>query len=142
MNAERLERKLQWYQITGYMAEEGRPVVAFVQATSRKKVLRYHGGKRRQRSTETSRVIWFPTDQKEVQLLGRRLKPERLRTETDAIIQVIPVTRYFCECGKVHVSEYPYPSLWCSCGKKAFAAREGTAAYNVEGNEVRGGIKT
>lgn len=120
MNAQKLQTKLQWWKITGHSVDDkALPVVAFVEATSRKKVLRYHGGQRKQTLANGNVMVLFTTDQTEVELLGKKLKPERLKAESDAIIAVMPATRYLCECGREHVSEHPYPSVWCSCGKKA-----------------------
>lgn len=118
MNAQKLQRRLQWYQITGHSVDDmERSVVAFVQATSRRKVLRYHGGRRKELFPGGTVIVEFPTEQGAVQLLGKRLKPERLQAASDSIVEVIPVTRYRCECGEERVSEYPYPSMWCGCGK-------------------------
>lgn len=119
-----IEQKLQWFKITGQsVGEKQIPVVAFVEATSREKVLKYHGGRRKEVFPNGKLVVQFPTRPEQVQVLGKTLVPDRLQTDPEAIVAVIPVTRYQCECGKVHVSEYPYPSMWCSCGKKAFPVR-------------------
>lgn len=117
MKAEKLNRRLQWYKITGHVANDAKHhVIAYVEATSKLQVLRYHGGTRKQ--TQTGIIIQFPINKNEVELLGKRLEPENIEATKDTLVEVVPVHRYSCPCGQTHVSEHPYPYVWCSCGRK------------------------
>ena len=90
-------------------------IVAYVEATSKNTVLRYHGGKQQ---AYMGTIVEFPTKKCDVLVVGRKLQDSQIDEGQDAIVEVIPVSRYHCDCGKEHVSERPYPSVWCSCGKK------------------------
>jgi len=123
LKPEKLSRRLKWYQITGRFVDDAtQHVVAYVEATSPTKVLRYHGGRRTQR--DTGIVIEFPTEKRDVKVLGKKFSTDKTSNDPGATLQVIPVTRYRCECGKVHLSEYPYSSMWCQCGKKALPVKQ------------------
>ncbi|KPV43491.1 hypothetical protein AN477_11760 [Alicyclobacillus ferrooxydans] len=127
LKAPRVEEKLRWYKITGQCLDQRSvPVIAFVEATSLGKVLRYHGGRRRHITGPNGDIeVQFAKDKQAVQLLGKRLKPERIQPDDpSSIIQVIPATRYRCSCGKELVSDYSYPSMWCSCGLKAYPVQD------------------
>lgn len=122
-------RALKWYKIVGYptsnhIIDVNTPFIRFIESASPHNVLKYHGGKRRcEIATGKVATIQFPTQGKDVQLLSH-WNPEQVSDRVDinpyAIVKVIPVTKYRCECGQERVSEHPYPSMWCSCGKKAF----------------------
>ncbi|QSO45817.1 hypothetical protein [Alicyclobacillus mengziensis] len=122
METQKIESKLKWYKISGYAVDNRSiAIVAFVEATSRRKVLKYHGGRRRHHGPDGHVVVQFPTNKNDIQLLGKHWSPDRItELNHEAIIEIVPVTRYVCECGLEHVSEFPYRSVWCSCGKKAF----------------------
>lgn len=122
MNQQKLRRRLQWYQICGTRIDNHLPVITFVEATSRQAVLKYHGGCQKQSAFGNLFFVQFPTDKQNVRALGKYLNIdiERLyAAEPDVIIKVIPITRYRCSCGKEHISEHPYPGVWCSCGQRA-----------------------
>lgn len=117
VKVEKLNRRLQWFKMTGHFLNGMEcEVIAYVEATSKNKVLRYHGGKQ---EVYTGTIVEFPTERCEVQVVGRQLQDNQIDEEQDAIVEVIiPASRYHCDCGKEYVSEHPYPSVWCSCGKK------------------------
>lgn len=122
MGSDKLKQKLRWYKMVGFCAEQKEtPVVAFVEASSRKKVVKYHGGRRKHTSPQGDVLVDFPTAEKDIQILSKKWTPSQTAELVPAaIVEVIPVTHYRCECGKEHLSEFPYPSMWCTCGGKAW----------------------
>jgi hypothetical protein len=131
MNEQKLRRRLQWYQICGTRVDNNLPVVALVEATSRQAVLKYFGGRRQQSRLGERFLIQFPADTKDVQPLGKYLKAECVYTASGVVIEVIPATRYQCSCGKEHISEHPYPGVWCSCGQRVLPTATTPTEYSA-----------
>ena len=113
-----------WFMIKGYVdprKDSDRPFVRFVESESARNVIKYHGGMRGQTKQDGERVvIQFPNRESEVQRLWN-WDPDRAIDMAGASedVTIVPATRYKCECGREHTSEYPYPSVWCQCGRKA-----------------------
>lgn len=125
-------KPLQWYRLRGYSVQaDGQTVdcafVFIVESQSKHNVLKYYGGRRKFKTPDGKQtMVYFPRHEHEIELMKGDYQPtpESLLgpqyISKNLVTRVIPATRYLCSCGKEHISEYPYPSMWCSCGKKAF----------------------
>ena len=118
------QQLFKWYRIVGH-PQDGRNTdfVYYVESASPRNVIKYYG-KWRKCETENGRIIvQFPFHENGVQLMPPTWTPEQaepIDSSVTTVLKVIPATRYVCECGKEHASEFPYPSMWCSCGRKAY----------------------
>jgi len=123
-------KQYHWYRMIGHttdptLAGANSQFVYFVEAASPHTVLKYYGGKRKWQDGEGgTHIIQFPTREKDVMAMPKSGIPTEfpMAEATESISRIIPATRYHCACGKVHISEYPFKSMWCTCGKKAFPA--------------------
>ncbi len=117
-------KPFRWYKIVGHPIDgHSADFIYFVESAMPSNVIKYYG-KRRKCDTESgTMVVQFPIHEKDVQLMQASWTPEQIGEpvtgNVETFVKVLPATRYICECGKEHVSEFPYPSMWCSCGKKA-----------------------
>lgn len=118
-----------WYLLSGITETTGNgPTVGsaihfVVESASAKDVLKHYGGTRTFHFPDGQSLrIHFPEKVSEVAPLTKTRKWEWNREQGEEIPAtfVIPVTRYVCTCGRVHESEYPYPSVWCACGNKVY----------------------
>lgn len=125
-------KTFKWFMIVGYptKAEDGQekiPFICCIQSESPRNVLKYHGGKQRCEDMAGNMVtVQFPTKERHVQLLPNWQPENAFEPEANQIgvVRVIPVTKYRCECGEERFSEYPYRSMWCSCGQKAYPIQD------------------
>lgn len=125
-------KPMQWYRLRGYsVGQDGQTVdtlfISIVEAQSKHNVLKYYGGRRKCKTPDgTQDFVNFPRHEHEIERMPLDYKPtQELLTgphyvSKNLVVQVKPATRYLCSCGKQHISEYPYPSMWCSCGQKAY----------------------
>lgn len=125
-------KTLQWYRLRGYSLQtDGQTVdcvfVFIVESQSKHNVIKYHGGRRKCPTPDGKQaIVYFPRHEHEIERMPREyhVTPESLSgpqyVSKNLVIRVIPATRYLCSCGQEHISEYPYPAMWCSCGNKAF----------------------
>jgi hypothetical protein len=126
-------KSFKWFRIVGHPADEkvnpGFTFVYYVEALKPQHVVKYYGGKRKYDDAKNGLQLlvqfsgrfqdvlpmpatWNPWEQ------SRELQEGQGTIKT--ITKIIPATRYQCDCGEVRLSEFPYPSMWCSCGHKAF----------------------
>ncbi|RIV17213.1 hypothetical protein D2Q93_15710 [Alicyclobacillaceae bacterium I2511] len=114
-----------WYLLSGLAQAIGKfPVVEFaiqfvVESSSVKEVLKNYGGTRTYRFPDGQHLrIQFPDHAAGITATAG----DWFTAQSDTLpaTYVLPVTRYVCSCGQVHESEYPYPSMWCTCGQKAY----------------------
>ncbi|SDW65254.1 hypothetical protein SAMN04489725_11063 [Alicyclobacillus hesperidum] len=118
------KQHLRWWDISG-QSESDTIFVHIVEATSRKKVIRRFGGTKQCKDFDGTTVsVTFPRDQGQIRVHANDWFPGTLThlyvPDTRTIVELIRAPRYKCECGEVHISEGKYPSVWCSCGKKAY----------------------
>lgn len=118
------KQRLRWWDISG-QSESGTSFVYIVEATSRRKVIRRFGGTKQCKAFDGTTVsVTFPSDQGQIRIHVNDWSPGTLThlyvPESKTIVQVIRAPRYACECGEILISEDRYPSMWCSCGKKAY----------------------
>ncbi|MCL6445306.1 MAG: hypothetical protein K6T83_17920 [Alicyclobacillus sp.] len=135
------EKLYRWYRIEGISSAEStrmeRPFrfVYYIESESKKHVLRRFGGERHVVGPDGSRMkAIFPRVEAMVRAMPAHWQPDEreLESATDLVTAVIPVTRYTCVCGRVHFSEYPYPSMWCKCGQKAFPDTKGIREAKIQ----------
>ncbi|QSO45494.1 hypothetical protein [Alicyclobacillus mengziensis] len=118
------QQPFRWYRIVG-RSQDGRSLdfVYYVESSSPHNVIKYYG-KRRKCETENGRItVQFPSHENAVQVMPSTWVPELaepIDSSVTMVLKVIPATHYVCECGKEHASEFPYPSMWCRCGRKAY----------------------
>ncbi|WP_072875170.1 hypothetical protein [Alicyclobacillus tolerans] len=122
------DKRLRWWDISG-QSESGTTFIYIVEATSRKKVIRRFGGTKQCKDFDGTTVsVTFPRDQGQIRVHANDWFPGTLThlyvPDTRTIVEVIRAPRYICECGQVHISDMPYPSMWCSCGKKAYPIKD------------------
>ncbi|QSO50149.1 hypothetical protein JZ785_14340 [Alicyclobacillus curvatus] len=122
------KQRLRWWDISGQF-ESGTTFVYIVEATSRKKVIRRFGGTRECKDFDGITVtVTFPREPGQLRVHANNWSPGTLThlylPDEKTIVQVIRAPRYECECGQIHISEGTYPSVWCSCGKKAYPVVE------------------
>jgi hypothetical protein len=132
------ENRLRWWEIIGN-SDSGTKFIHMVEATSRRKVIRHFGGVRQCKDLDGTIVpVTFPGRQGQVQVRSKKWSPGTLThlfvPDANTIVQVIRAPRYQCECGEIHISEGKYPSVWCSCGKKAFPIPEKTRKVRPDGH--------
>jgi hypothetical protein len=97
-----------------------------VEAASKHNVIKLYGGRQVYVADghPTKTQVFFPTKEQDIEVMPEPWTP----TATDGavnmpgvVVKVVPATRYECaHCGVVRHSEYPYPSMWCSCSHKAY----------------------
>lgn len=109
-----------WYRLVGRTPQN--EFCYYVEAESPHTVIKLHGGKRKILDTKGTLVMAeFPTREKDVSVMPAHFLPTEVTAEhINPVTRIFPATRYTCTCGKIHVSEYPYKSMWCTCGQKAF----------------------
>ncbi|MCF8564571.1 hypothetical protein LLE49_07410 [Alicyclobacillus tolerans] len=122
------EKRLRWWDISG-QSESGTTFIHIVEATSRKKVIRRIKRIKQCKDFDGNIVpVTFPHDQGQIRIHSNKWSPGTLThlyiPDTKTIVQVIRAQRYQCECGQIHISDIPFPSMWCSCGKKAYPIQE------------------
>ncbi|MCF8563818.1 hypothetical protein LLE49_03570 [Alicyclobacillus tolerans] len=131
MNIERLR----WWEITGYSyldkehQHTDSTFIFFVEALSRNKAAQKMKGVQHCEDHHHRRVaVYFPEGKGKIRVHARNWSPKSMdvtRIENEStVVRIIPAVRYVCECGEVRVSERRYPSMWCSCGKKAYPAEK------------------
>lgn len=130
--------RLRWWEIIGH-SESGTTFVHMVEATSRRKVIRHFGGLKHCKDFDGTTVsVTFPGDPGQIQVRSKKWSPGTLThlfvPDAKTIVQVIRAPRYACECGQIHISEGKYPSLWCSCGKRAYPIQEKAQKIRHEGH--------
>lgn len=139
------EKKFQWFQITGYstLHAEGEANLQFryfIEAESPHEIVKWYGGRHKCVSNEGQMVIAnFPSKESAIVRMPTtwrpaEVSPQQYKADNAVIERIIPATRYHCQCGKIHISTRPYPSMWCSCGRKAFPARPQTEIAH-QGNQ-------
>ncbi|QSO48522.1 hypothetical protein [Alicyclobacillus mengziensis] len=117
-------QRLRWWEIIG-RSDSGTTFVHMIEATSRRKVIRHFGGVRQCKDFDGTIVpVTFSRHQGEIQVRSKKWSPGTLThlfvPDAKTIVQVIRAPRYKCECGEIHISEDKYPSIWCTCGKRAY----------------------
>lgn len=122
------ENRLRWWEISA-QSVSGTTFIYIIEATSRRKVSRRIKGIKHCKDFDgITTSVTFPLDQGQIRVRSKKWSPGILThlfiPETRTIVQVIRAPRYECECGRVHISDLPYPSMWCSCGKKAYPIQE------------------
>jgi hypothetical protein len=104
--------------------------VYFVEALNPQHVVKYYGGKRKYEDEKNGLrlLVQFPGRHQDVMMMPMSWDPNGMMNEPsdeqNTITKIIPATRYQCDCGEVRLSDFPYPSMWCSCGHKAFPLQE------------------
>lgn len=136
------EKRLRWWEISA-QSESGTRFIHIVEATSRRKVIRRIKGIKQCRAFDGSIIpVTFTHDQGQIRVRANKWSPGTLThlyvPDTRTIFQVIRAPRYQCDCGQVHISELPYPSMWCSCGKKAYPTQDAPqkSKLTVHGDEL------
>lgn len=136
------EKRLRWWDIQG-QSESGTTFIHIVEATSRRKVLRRIRGIKQCKDFDGSLVpVTFSLDQGQIRVHSNNWSPGTLThlfvPESRTIVQIIRARRYVCECGQTHISDLPYPSMWCSCGKKVYPTQETaqTIRHNTQREEL------
>ncbi len=124
------EKRLRWWDISGE-SESGTTFIYVIEATSRRKVVRRIKGIKQCKDFDGSIVpVTFPHEEGQIRVHANNWSPGTLThlfiPDTRTIVQVIRALRYQCQCGQVHISDLPYPSMWCSCGKKVYPIQETT----------------
>lgn len=132
------EKRLRWWEIIG-RSDSGTTFIHLVEATSRRKVIRHFGGVKQCKDLDGAIVpVTFPQGQGQVQVRSQKWSPGTLThlymPDTTTIVQVIRAPRYLCECGNILISEGQYPSMWCSCSKKAYPIPEKTRKVRHNGH--------
>lgn len=114
---------LLWYRIMGHPLSPApfHTLECFVEATAASRVAKLYGGKRHYKNDQGDYFLSFPDQSADVRCMSATWTPSEanLTPRDDVLVEIIPATRYLCDCGKIHVSDYPYPSMWCQCGQKA-----------------------
>lgn len=123
---------LHWYRMIGQerpvdsSQEKNRSIITYVEASSPKRVIREYGGLHRILSYAGEMIVVdYPQHPNHLEILEKNWHPPTLKSmirqvDPMTLERYIPAIRYLCTCGRMHISEHPYPSVWCTCGQRAY----------------------